>query len=109
MLLADPYPKFRGWAGTYPVDLRVGPPVAQSRLKILVRIVLAIPALVFAYVLGIVGSVVAVLSWFVAVTTAHVPVGFQRLGVYCLRFQVQTLGYLLLVTDKYPTLANEFS
>jgi hypothetical protein len=50
-----------------------------------------------------------VLSWFVAVTTAHVPVGFQRLGVYCLRFQVQTLGYLLLVTDKYPTLANEFS
>ena len=73
LLLADPYPKFRGWAGTYPVDLRVGPPVAQSRLKILVRIVLAIPALVFAYVLGIVGSVVAVLSWFVAVTTARVP------------------------------------
>jgi 2-(1,2-epoxy-1,2-dihydrophenyl)acetyl-CoA isomerase len=109
LLLADPYPKFRGWPGTYPVDLRVGPPVAQPRLKILVRIVLAIPALVFAYVLGIVGSVVAVLSWFAAVTTARVPVGFQRLGVYCLRFQVQTLGYLLLVTDKYPTLANEFS
>jgi 2-(1,2-epoxy-1,2-dihydrophenyl)acetyl-CoA isomerase len=109
LLLADPYPKFRGWPETYPVDLRVGPPVAQPRLKILVRIVLAIPALVFAYVLGIVGSVVAVLSWFVAVTTARVPVGFQRLGVYCLRFQVQTLGYVLLVTDKYPTLANEFS
>jgi 2-(1,2-epoxy-1,2-dihydrophenyl)acetyl-CoA isomerase len=108
LLLADPYPKFRGWPGTYPVDLRVGPPVAQSRWKIAIRIVLALPALVFAYVLGIVSSVVAVLSWFVAVTTAHVPVGFQRLGVYCLRYQVQTLGYLLLVTDKYPTLANEF-
>ncbi len=109
LLLADPYPKFRGWAGTYPVDLRVGPPIAQSRWKIAIRIVLAIPALVFAYVLGIVGSVVAVLSWFVAVTTARVPVGFQRLGAYCLRFQVQTLGYVLLVTDAYPTLANEFS
>ena len=109
LLLADPYPKFRGWAGTYPVDLRVGPPVAQPRWKIAVRIVLAIPALVFAYVLGIVSSVVAVLSWFVAVTTARVPLGFQRLGVYCLRYQVQTLGYLLLVTDRYPTLANEFS
>jgi 2-(1,2-epoxy-1,2-dihydrophenyl)acetyl-CoA isomerase len=109
LLLADPYPKFRGWPGTYPVDLRVGPPVRQSRWKILIRIVLAIPALIFAYVLGIVGSVVAILSWFVAVTTARVPIGFQRLGVYCLRFQVQTLGYLLLLTDKYPTLANEFS
>lgn len=109
LLLADPYPRFRGWAGTYPVDLRVGPPVKQSRGKIAIRIVLAIPALVFAYVLGIVGAVVAVLSWFVAVTNARVPVGFQRLGVYCLRFQVQTLGYLLLVTDRYPTLANEFS
>ncbi len=73
LLLADPYPRFRGWPGTYPVDLRVDPPVTQSRWKILIRIVLAIPALVFAYVLGIVGSVVAVLSWFVAVTTARVP------------------------------------
>jgi 2-(1,2-epoxy-1,2-dihydrophenyl)acetyl-CoA isomerase len=109
LLLADPYPRFRGWPGTYPVDLRVGPPVQQSRWKIAVRLVLAVPALVFAYVLGIVTLVVAVLSWFVAVTTAHVPVGFQRLGVYCLRFQVQTIGYLLLVTDQYPTLANEFS
>jgi uncharacterized membrane protein YhdT len=86
----------------------VGPPVQQSRWKIAVRLVLAVPALVFAYVLGIVGLVVAILSWFVAVTTAHVPVGFQRLGVYCLRFQVQTIGNLLLVTDQYPTLANEF-
>jgi len=38
LLLADPYPKFRGWPGTYPVDLRVGPPVAQSRWKIAIRI-----------------------------------------------------------------------
>jgi len=109
LLLADPYPRFRGWRGTYPVDLRVGPPVAQPRWKIAVRIVLALPALVFAYVLGIVSAVVAILSWFAAVTTARVPLGFQRLGAYCLRYQVQTLAYLLLVTDKYPTLANEFS
>ena len=40
---------------------------------------------------------------------ARVPVGVQRLGAYCLRFQIQTLGYVLLVTDRYPTLANEFS
>jgi 2-(1,2-epoxy-1,2-dihydrophenyl)acetyl-CoA isomerase len=108
VLLADPYPKFRGWAGTYPVDLRVDPPAPQRRWTILVRLPLAVPALIFAYVLNIVVSVVAVLAWFVALATARMPVGFQRLGAYCLRFQVQTLGYLLLVTDRYPTLANEY-
>ena len=109
LLLADPYPKFRGWAGTYPVDLRVDPPQRQRRWTILLRLPLAVPALIFSYVLNIVASVVAVLGWFVALATARMPVGLQRLGAYCLRFQVQTLGYLLLVTDRYPTLANEFA
>ena len=109
LLLADPYPRFRGWFGTYPVDLRIDPPTRQSRATIGVRIVLALPALVFSYVLGIVGAVVAIVAWFCALAVARVPVGVQRLGAYCLRFQIQTLGYLLLVTDRYPTLANEFT
>jgi hypothetical protein len=107
LVLADPYPKFRGWLGTYPVDLRVEPSVKQSRLKILVRLLLAIPALIFAYVLGIVGTVVAVIAWVCALAVARVPTGVQRLGIYCLRFQVQTAGYLFLLTDRYPTLASE--
>ena len=72
-LLADPYPKFRGWPGTYPVDLRVDPPVTQSRWKIGFRLPLAIPAIVFAYVLAVVLIVVAILSWFVALAVARVP------------------------------------
>jgi 2-(1,2-epoxy-1,2-dihydrophenyl)acetyl-CoA isomerase len=107
LVLADPYPKFRGWFGTYPVDLRVAPPVKQSRAKILFRLVLAVPALIFAYVLGIVGTVVAVIAWVCALAVARVPTGVQRLGIYCLRFQLQTLGYLFLLTDRYPTLASE--
>jgi hypothetical protein len=107
LLLADPYPRFRGWEGTYPVDLHVEPPVAQARWKILLRIVLAIPALVFAYVLAMVMFVVAFLSWFVGITFARVPAGFQGLGVYCLRYQVQALAYTFLLTDRYPTLASK--
>jgi hypothetical protein len=105
-LLSDPYPKFRGWPGTYPVDLHVDPPVAQSRWKIGFRLPLAIPAIVFAYVLAVVLLVVAILSWFVALAVARVPTGFQNLGTYCVRFQMQTLAYLLLLTDRYPTLAS---
>jgi hypothetical protein len=70
---------------------------------------MAVPALIFSYVLNIVASVVAFLGWFAAVVTGRMPAGLQRLGAYCLRFQVQTVGYLLLVTDRYPTLANEYA
>lgn len=105
-LLADPYPRFRGWEGTYPVDVRIDPPRAQPRWTIAIRIVLALPALVFAYVLGAVVLVVGILSWFVALAVARVPVGFQGLGAYCIRYQAQTLAYVFLLTDRYPTLAG---
>jgi hypothetical protein len=105
LLLAEPYPRFRGWEGTYPVDLHIDPPVTQSRWKTLVRLPLALPALVFSYVLALVLLAVAVLSWFVAIAVARVPVGLQQLGTYCVRYQAQTSAYLLLLTDRYPTLA----
>ena len=105
-LLADPYPRFRGWEGTYPVDLRIDPPQPQPRWSIAIRILLALPALVFTYVLGVVMQVVALLSWFVALAVARVPTGFQGLGAYCLRYQAQTLAYVFLLTDRYPTLAG---
>jgi 2-(1,2-epoxy-1,2-dihydrophenyl)acetyl-CoA isomerase len=105
-LVADPYPSFRGWPGRYPVDLAIAPPADQARWKTLLRIVLVIPAYVFATVLGYVLALVAFIGAFYALATGRYPRGFRDLSAYCLRFQAQTFGYLLLVTDKYPTLAN---
>ena len=106
-LAADPYPRFRGWEGTYPVDLRVAEPAPQARWKTAIRIVLAIPALVLWYVLGVVVAVVAILSWFSALAVARVPRGFQGLTSYWLRYQAQTLAYVLLLTDRYPSLGSD--
>src|SRR6185312_16219726 len=50
-IAANPYPSFDGPDG-YPVDLRIAPPAPQNRLTVLVRIFLALPALVLAQVLG---------------------------------------------------------
>ena len=105
-LVSDPYPSFRGWAGRYPVDLAIAPPAAQVRWKTGLRIVLAIPAYVFATVLQYVLYVVAFLGSFYAVATGRYPKGFRDLSAYCLRFQAQTYGYLFLLTDRYPTLAS---
>jgi 2-(1,2-epoxy-1,2-dihydrophenyl)acetyl-CoA isomerase len=106
-LVADPYPSFRGWPGRYPVDLAIAPTAAQARWKTLLRIVLVIPAYVFATVLGYVLYLVAFLGAFYALATGRYPKGFRDLSAYCLRFQAQTFGYLLLVTDRYPTLSND--
>jgi 2-(1,2-epoxy-1,2-dihydrophenyl)acetyl-CoA isomerase len=105
-LVADPYPKFRGWYGTYPVDVRVAPPAPQNRWITGFRLVLAIPALVFAYVLTLVAFVVAFVGWFVALAVARYPRGFRDLQAYALRFNAQTLAFVLLLTDRWPSLAS---
>jgi 2-(1,2-epoxy-1,2-dihydrophenyl)acetyl-CoA isomerase len=105
-LVADPYPSFRGWPGRYPIDVAIAPPTEQARWKTLLRVILVIPAYVFATVLGYVLFLVAFLGGFYALATGRYPKGFRDLSAYCLRFQAQTYGYLFLLTDKYPTLAN---
>jgi len=51
LLAADRYPWFRGRPG-YPVDLEIDPPQRQSRWTGFFRLVLALPALLLAAVLG---------------------------------------------------------
>ena len=105
-LVADRYPPFRGWAGTYPVDLAIDPPGPQPRWKTFLRIVLVIPAYVLTTVLQYVLVVVAFLGGIYALFMGRYPKGFRDLSAYALRYTAQTWGYLLLLTDRYPTLAS---
>ena len=105
-LVADPYPSFRGWSGTYPVDLAIDPPARQARWTVALRVVLVLPAYVLATVLSYVLYVVAFLGAFYALAVARYPRGFRDLSAYCLRYQAQMFAYLLLLTDRYPTLAS---
>jgi 2-(1,2-epoxy-1,2-dihydrophenyl)acetyl-CoA isomerase len=106
-LVADPYPRFRGWAGTYPVDLAVDPPGVQPRWKTLLRIVLVLPAYVLMTVLQYVLAIVSLLGAVYALVLGRYPRGIRDLSAYALRYTAQTWGYLLLLTDRYPTLAQE--
>jgi 2-(1,2-epoxy-1,2-dihydrophenyl)acetyl-CoA isomerase len=106
-LIADPFPKFRGWRGTYPIDLEIAPPAPQSRWKTALRPIIAIPPYVFAYVLSIVLQVTAVLGWFVAIAVGRYPRGLRDLGAYAIRYNAQTYAFLLLLTDRFPSLAAD--
>jgi 2-(1,2-epoxy-1,2-dihydrophenyl)acetyl-CoA isomerase len=103
-LVADPFPSFRGDRG-YPIDVDIAPAARQAWWKTLLRVVLVIPAYVFATALGYVLAIVAVLGFFFALALGRYPKGFRDLGAYALRFQAQTFAYLLLLTDRYPSLA----
>jgi Domain of unknown function (DUF4389) len=105
-LLANPYPRFRGLPGTYPVDLELDPPERQNRWTVFFRIVLGIPAYVFATVLGTVVYVIAFLGWFASLVLGRMPKGMRDLGAYCLRYQTQAYAYLMLLTQRYPSLAG---
>jgi 2-(1,2-epoxy-1,2-dihydrophenyl)acetyl-CoA isomerase len=105
-LVADRYPPFRGWAGTYPVDVAIDPPGRQPRWKTLLRIVLVIPAWVLTTVLQYVLIVVSFLGAVYALVMGRYPKGFRDLSAYALRYSAQTWSYLLLLTDRYPTLAS---
>ena len=45
----------------------------------------------------------AFFGWFVCVALARMPLGFRDFAVYGLRYSAQTIGYLLFLTDRYPS------
>jgi Domain of unknown function (DUF4389) len=106
-VFAQPYPPFHGDPGTYPIDIEVEPLGEQRRLITAFRIILAIPALILNWVFGQVVQIVGLLAWLVALVLGRTPRGMENLGLYCLRYQAQTWGYLLVLTDRYPSLAAE--
>jgi hypothetical protein len=105
MLVANPYPRFRGRRG-YAVELFHPLAEPQRRWKTLLRLPLVVPAWVFSQVLDRVADVVAFLAWFACVLLGRIPKGMRDLNVYILRYRQQTLAYLLLLTDRYPQLAS---
>lgn len=77
----------------------------QRRWTVLLRLPLAVPAVVLASVLGVVQGGTAVGAWFVSLILGRTTEGLRELGAFCLRYVMETAAYLLLITPRYPTLA----
>ena len=106
LLIANPWPPFGGSPGTYPVDLRVDEAAEQSRLTVFFRGLLAIPALLLAYVFRIVNTLIAVLGWFYSLIFGRMHEGMRDLSAWMLQFEMQTYCYLFLLTGRYPSFAG---
>jgi hypothetical protein len=124
-LAANPYPPFVGEPGGYVVDVELPAPEAQARWKTLLRIVLALPALLLSAALGgaggpplnasrnsrsgrysgAVGALMAIcafLGWFAVLATGRMPRGLRDANAYALGYNAHVASFVLLLTDRYP-------
>jgi hypothetical protein len=108
-LATDVYPPFSGAPGAgYPVRLMIGAPKPQySRLKVLFRIILAIPPLLITYAMQVVAQVGAVLAWFAIVFLGRQPRALQDMIQLGLSYQQRAYAYVLLITEDWPSFTDE--
>jgi len=91
----------------HPFRIELSERPRQPRLLTLFRLPLALPALVLASVFNVVLTLASVAAWFVALVLGRTTMGLQELGTFCLRYQLETEAYVLLLTSRYPALAPE--
>jgi hypothetical protein len=85
-----------------PVLVTFAAPARQSRLTVLVRIILVIPHLIVLAVLGIAAYVVAIAGWFGALFTGRLPRFAADFLAGYLRWQTRVSAYAFLLTGDYP-------
>jgi hypothetical protein len=107
-LLTDKYPPFSANTDDYPVHLKFPPPKAEyNRLKVLFRIILAIPVIVIVYAMQIVWEIGALIAWFVIVILGKQPKGLQDMIVLGLSYQQRASAYIALLTEDWPPFTDD--
>jgi hypothetical protein len=109
LLLTDAYPPFGGAADpAYPVRMDFsGPLESYSRLKTLLRIILAIPIMILRYVMNLLLEIGAFAAWIVIVVTGKMPRGLFDLMVLANSYTARSDSYLFLLTETYPPFQDE--
>jgi hypothetical protein len=88
----------------HPFRIEIPDRPRQRRLITFFRLPLAVPAIVLSSVFRVILSTAAIGAWFVALALGRTTAGLQELGTFCLRYELETEAYLLLVTSRYPRL-----
>ena len=76
----------------------------QPRLVTFGRVLLALPGLVLGSAFGVVLGLTAVAVWFVALVRGRTTEGLRELGAFCIRYHVECVAFLFLLTPRAPRL-----
>jgi len=92
----------------YPVTLAVDYPERQSRWKTLLRLFLAIPVFIFAFLIFMAQGVLAWAIWIAIILRGRIPRWMFDSQVALTRWQVRALSYPALLTDAYPPFEGDY-
>jgi len=95
-------------AAAYPVALAVDYPESQSRWKTLLRLFLAIPLLIFAYLINYASGGMVWAIWIVVVLRGRIPRWMFDFQVALIGWQVRAFSYCLLLTDTYAPFEGDY-
>lgn len=87
------------------IECGFGSTERQNRWTVGFRLILAIPHLVWIFLVSVAAFFVLVVGWFAALFTARLPTGIARFLFRVLRYHVRLLAYLYLMRDDYPPFA----
>src|SRR5579863_2553070 len=90
-----------------PVLIAFAGPAPQSRLTVLIRILMVIPHFVVLWALAIAAYVVVIIGWFGALFTGRLPGFAADFLTGFVRWQARVFGYAILLTDVYPPFTME--
>jgi hypothetical protein len=90
-----------------PVLIAFAGPAAQSRLTVLIRLLMAIPHLIVLWALAIAAYVIVIIGWFAALFTGRLPAFAADYLAGFVRWQTRVFGYVILLTDAYPPFTLE--
>jgi hypothetical protein len=98
------FPPFAWQPGErHPVRVDVAPAQPLPRLRTLVVVPLAIPAVVTAVMFGVVSLTLAIGAWFAILATGRLPRTIYDMQELAIGFQCRTLGHMpMLLTMVYP-------
>jgi len=83
-------------------EIDIAPPGEQPRLTVFFRLLLLIPHFIVLWLLGIASGVIAIITWFAALFTAHTPEFARSYQQGYLNWQVRVDAYLFFLSSKYP-------
>ena len=86
----------------HPIGLVVTDDLVRSRLTTFFRLILAIPAVIWLGLWGIVAGFAVLIAWFAALVTGHVPLGLHAFLASYLRYMTRVRAYTLLLSEPYP-------
>lgn len=85
-----------------PIELTVSDDLERDRLTVFLRLLLAIPHLIWLALWSIAAWLAAIVNWFATLIRGTSPEGLHRFLAAYVRYQTHVYAYLFLIADPFP-------